>query len=166
MSDVQVERLTFSFPSDWTVGKYDDWSFYRNQFSRQFDGIGAVDVIACSADGKTFLIEVKDYRHPDTTKPSDLPTVIANKVIMTLAALLPAALHANDAAEQALAKKALRCRSLRVVAHIEQPRAHRPAVDPADIKQKLCQLLRAVDPHPSVVSANAMQNLPWQVQVV
>lgn len=163
MPVIEVERLTFTFPADWVASKYDEWSFYRNQFIKQFEGIGAVDVIACNDGNDAFLIEVKDYRHPETTDPSRLPQAIANKVIMTLAAMLPAALRANDAGEKEMAMRVLRCRSIRVVAHIEQPRAHQPKVIPADVQQKLKQLLRAVDPHPKVVSMNNRQRLPWQV---
>ena len=60
-------------------------------------------------------------------------------------------------------KGVLKCAVLRVVAHIEQPRAHRPVVDPADIKQQLRRKLRAVDAHPKIVSMNDMQGLAWNV---
>lgn len=53
--------------------------------------------------------------------------------------------------------------SLRVVAHIELPQSHRGVGDLADIKQKLAQLLRAVDAHPKVVSMSKMQGLEWVV---
>ncbi|MCU0753615.1 MAG: hypothetical protein MUE46_00630 [Xanthomonadales bacterium] len=163
MIAVQVERLSFHFPTDWQVGKYDDWAFYRNQFVRQFNGLQGVDLIAHAADGTAFLIEVKDYRHPDTEKPSALPQAIANKVLMTLAALLPAKLHATAADEQALAAAVLTCKRLHVIAHVELPRAHRAPIDPADLRLKLKQLLRAVDPHPTVVSTTNMRGLAWTV---
>jgi len=163
MSQLQVQRLTFTFPSGWSASKYDDWSFYRNQFVRQFDAIQGVDLIALAPDDTAYLIEVKDYRHPDTEKPSELPRAIANKVLMTLAAMLPAKLHGNDPSECAIAASVLKCRELRVVAHVELPQAHRPVVDLADLKQKLAQLLRAVDAHPKVVSTNKLRGLAWQV---
>lgn len=164
MPMLQIEKLIFTFPNGWVASKYDDWSFYRNQFSRQFNGIQAVDVLACDpAHQHAFLIEVKDYRHPGTDKPSELPQAIANKVLMTLAALLPAKLAASDAAERAVAKTVLRCRKLHVIAHIELPRARKAVVDPADLQQKLKQLLHAVDAHPRVVSSSNMRNLSWTV---
>jgi hypothetical protein len=163
MRKLQVERLTFTFPAGWQAGKYDDWSFYRNQFGKQFNGIRAVDLLARGPDGTGYLIEVKDYRHPDTEKPSELPQAVADKVLMTLAALLPARLNANDPAEQALASAVLACDRVRVVAHVELPRAHMPVVDVADLKLKLAQLLRAVDAHPKVVSSVAMPGLGWHV---
>lgn len=160
---LQVARLTFTFPAGWQASKYDDWSFYRNQFSRQHNGIQAVDVLASAPNGTAYLIEVKDYRHPDTEKPSQLPQVIANKVLMTLAAMLPAKLNGNDPDERTIAAAMLTCRKLRVIAHIELPKAHQPTVDLADLKQKLAQLLRAVDAHPKVVSKNHMPGLGWAV---
>jgi len=160
---LQVEKLTLTFPADWLASKYDDWSFYRNQFSRQDNGIQAVDVLAREPNGTAYLIEVKDYRHPNTERPSQLPQAIANKVLMTLAAMLPAKLNGNDPGERTIANAVLTCKRLRVIAHVELPQRHQPAMDPADLKQKLAQLLRAVDAHPKVVSKNNMLGLGWAV---
>lgn len=162
-TDVQVGKLTFTFPAGWHASKYDDWSFYRKQFCRQYNGIQAVDVLAKDSKGTAYLIEVKDYRHPDTEKPSQLAQAIANKVLMTLAAMLPAKLGSKDEAERKMAHAVLTCKKLRVVAHIELPRAHQPVVNPAALKQKLAQLLRAVDAHPKVVSKDKMSGLGWTV---
>ncbi len=163
MTAIKVEKLTFTFPSDWQASKYDDWSFYRNQFGCQSPGIQAVDLLVRDANDTAYLIEVKDYRHPDTETPSELPKAIANKVLMTLAAMLPARLNGNDPDERAMAHAVLTCQRLRVIAHIELPQAHRPVVNRADLKQKLAQLLRAVDAHPKVVSMNDMSGLSWHV---
>jgi hypothetical protein len=160
---LQVEKLTFTIPAGWQASKYDDWLFYRRQFSRQHNGIQAVDVLAKEPNGTAYLIEVKDYRHPDTEKPSQLPQAIANKVLMTLAAMLPARLNGSDQAERAMADAVLTCNKVRVIAHIELPKAHQPVVDPADLKQKLAQLLRAVDAHPKVVSMTNAHGLGWAV---
>lgn len=163
MPTLNVDGLNFTFPRTWQASKYDEWSFYREQFAKQGNGIKAIDVLALSDAGQAFLIEVKDYRHPEAEKPSQLPEVIATKVLHTLAAMLPAKLHGNDPAEQQLAASILTCASLKVIAHIEQPRKHRPVVDLADIKQKLRQLLRAVDAHPKIVSMANMGGLDWTV---
>jgi hypothetical protein len=163
MPTLNIDGLSFTFPEGWQAGKYDEWTFYREHFVRQFDGLKGVDALALAPDGTAYLIEVKDYRHPGAEKPSELAQVIAHKVIATLAALLPARFNANDPQEQALAAAILKCGALRVVAHIEQPRAHRPVVDPADIKQQLRHKLRAVDAHPKIVSMNNMQGLAWHV---
>lgn len=163
MVTIDIDGLIFTFPADWTASKFDEWSFYRNQFIKQFDGIKAVDAIAIAPDRSAFLIEVKDYRHPDTEKPSQLPQAIANKMLHTLAALLPAKLYAVEPVEKALATALLKCTSLRVVAHIELPPRHIPVVDLADLKQKLKQLLRAIDAHPKIVSTQNMFDLKWTV---
>ena len=106
---------------------------------------------------------MKDYRHPEAVKPSQLPETIANKVLSTLAALLPARLNANDPNEKSLSDEILRCSSLRVVLHVEQPAGHQPKVDLADIKQKLKRLLHAIDPHTKIVSMQNMLTLAWTV---
>lgn len=159
----QVENLQFTFPNGWEADKFDDWKFYRGHFSKQMNGIKAVDLLAKGPDGVAYFIEVKDYRHPDTVKPSALADAIANKVLMTLAALLPAKHRAHDQKEQALAASILGCQDFRVIAHLENPQAHRPVIDPADIKQKLKQRLAAVDPRVKVVSMANMQGLAWAV---
>lgn len=46
-------RLTFTFPANAQVFKYDDMSFYRNQFIKMADGIKAMDL--AYIDGQTFL---------------------------------------------------------------------------------------------------------------
>ncbi|ABM36453.1 hypothetical protein [Polaromonas naphthalenivorans] len=84
-------------------------------------------------------------------------------MLHTLAAMLPARLLANEPVERQLATAILNCGCLKVVLHIEQPQRHRPVVDPADIKQKLRRLLKAVDPHLKIVSMNNMQGLAWTV---
>jgi hypothetical protein len=164
MATLNVEKLTFVFGDDWQVGKYDDWSFYRNQFARQGDGICAVDLLALSADKALFLIEVKDYRYPGTLPPSKLPEAVAAKVLHTLAALLPASLLANDPDEKELARKCLKCQSITVVLHIEQ-HPHQQMVDPADLKQAIQRRVRAIDAHPKIVSMNnlAISGINWVV---
>lgn len=163
MLALNVDGLTFTFPVGWQASKYDGWRFYRKQFSKQKAGIAAVDLLALSPGMDAFLIEVKDYRYPGAEKPSELPEAIANKVLSTLAALLPARLNANDPDEKNLSRAILSCSGLRVVLHIEQPGTHQPKVDLADIKQKLNRLLRAVDTHPKIVSMQNMQGLAWTV---
>lgn len=163
MPPLDIDGLQFDFPEGWQVSKYDEWSFYRNQFAKQQNGIKAVDALALSPDQKAFLIEVKDYRHPDTEKPSQLPEAIANKVMHTLAALLPARLYANEPGEKAFSNSLLGCRQLSVVVHVEQPAGHRPKVDLADLKQKIKRLLRAIDPHPKIVCMQKPQGVAWTV---
>lgn len=163
MPTLNIDGLTFTFPQGWQAEKYDEWSFYRNQFAKQTNGIKAVDALVLSPQNTVFMVEVKDYRHPGTEKPSLLAEAIAAKVLHTLAAMLPAKLYANNSSEQQLATAILGCVALHVVAHIEQPQKHRPAVDLADVKQKLRRLLKAIDAHPKVVSQDQMSGLAWLV---
>lgn len=163
MKELDVDGLTFSFPESWDAQKYDEWVFYRTQFAKQRNGIKAIDILAINPDKCAYLIEVKDYRHPDTEKPSQLPAAIATKVLDTLAAMIPAKLHATDPEEKKLADAIVKCLSIRVVAHIELPQRHIPVVDVADLKQKLGQLLRAVDAHPKVVSMRDLKGMNWTV---
>lgn len=161
-----VDTLEFSFPENWHAHKYDDWSFYRNQFSRQDSGICAVDLLVLSDSNVGFLIEVKDYRHPETTRPSELAKAIASKVLHTLAAMLPAKLNANDPDERAMAGRFLACGSLTVMLHIEQPQAHKSPVDVKNLKMELRRRLRAVDPHIQIVSMNTLSShgIRWTVE--
>lgn len=162
MPRLAVDGLQFDFPAGWSASKYDEWAYYRNQFARQGNHLQAVDVIAVSPAGDAYLVEVKDYRHPDTEKPSQLHEALFNKVICTLAALLPASLHAADEEKQH-ARAALDCTRLKIVLHIEQPRAHRPAVNLGDLKQKLKSRLKAIDPHVKIVHMQKMAGLEWTV---
>jgi hypothetical protein len=41
MPALMVDGLQFEFPPGWRVEKYDEWSFYRNQFGMP-DGIKVV----------------------------------------------------------------------------------------------------------------------------
>ena len=124
MPTLQVEDLAFAFPDLWETSKYDDWSFYRNQFARMWSGIKALDLLAVDPDQTVWLIEVKDYRKHARTKLSDLGDEVARKVFDTLAAMLPAKLCANDSHELQMAKAVLGAKRLRVVLHLEQPSKH------------------------------------------
>lgn len=163
MATLNVDGLIFTFPHDWAASKYDEWSYYRNQFVKQQSNIKAVDILAISPNQTAFFIEVKDYRHPETERPSELPQAIATKVLHTLAAMLPAKINANNVDERQLANAVLTCLSLKVFAHIEQPVRHMPVIDPADLKQKLRKLLRAVDPHLEIASMGNMRGAGWLV---
>jgi hypothetical protein len=169
MIECEVDGLNFFFPENWKVAKYDDWVFYRNQFSRMWNEIKAVDIIVFDVSSTFWLIEVKDYRKNRRTKPTSLPVDVAGKVFDTLAAILPAKVNASNAEEKAMASNiAVNSRKIRVVLHLEQPRQSSKlfprAISPADVQQKLRQLLRPVDSHPVVVEKNDMRHLAWSVR--
>jgi len=60
MTVVREERLSFEFPGNWHVIKYDECSFYRNQVAKSED-VKAVDLLADSGTD-FFMIEIKDFR--------------------------------------------------------------------------------------------------------
>lgn len=163
---IQEGHLEFDFLTDngSLVSKYDEWRFYRNHFISVTNGTKAVDFIYVDkANNTTWLIEVKDYRHPDTEliKPSELADMVAQKVRDSLAGLAAARCNANDPEERAFSKAALRMDQIRVVLHMEQN--HR-FIDPADVLTKLKQQIKAVDTHPVVVhQANLKANMRWNV---
>lgn len=158
--------LTFTFPDETEATKYDNWSFYINQFQKNCKGTKAVDLMNLQ-DGVLWLIEVKDYRQHPRTKPSDLGEEVAQKVRDSLAGLVAARCNANDAAEQSFAKKALKSHRLRVVLHLELPRhpsrLFPKPIDPSNVQTKLRQLLGAIDPHPLVVDKGRLDSLTWRV---
>lgn len=165
---IQEERLTFTFPAGAMASKYDEWAHYRNQFNSAFRGTKAVDVVYAATD-TAWLIEVKDYRVNPRTKAIDLADEVALKVRDTLAGLVSARLHANDADEKRVADALLRKRRLRVVLHLETPQYRsrlRPSAIEADkVLQKLKQLIKAVDPHPFVVDQHSIKpGMSWVVQ--
>jgi hypothetical protein len=167
MASINVDGLNFDFPAGWQVSKYDEWAFYRNQFSRMRSGIKALDLVALDPQKTGWLIEVKDYRNNPRTKPSGLGEEVAHKVFDTLAALPPARINAADPAEKGLADDLLKTRRYRVILHLEQPAKHstlRPrAINPVDVQQKLRQLIKPVDAHPCVVEKGRMGSLAWSV---
>ena len=168
MTRISVDGIDSVFPDGWTPSKYDEWSFYRRQFVKVRDGIKAIDILAVDPDGSAWLIEVKDYRLHPRTKPSELSDEVAQKVLDTLAALLPAHLNATMPDEQHLAGRVLRTRRLRVVLHLEQPKKHSPlrprAINPADVQQSLRLRLKPIDAHAVVTERDAMDSVPWQIE--
>ena len=168
MKEIREGALTFSFPDDCNAGKYDDWAFYRNQLQSVAGGSKAVDIL-CLADGVAWLVEIKDYRRHRRTNPLELCDEVATKVRDTLSGLAAASANANDAAEQALACRALSMRRWRVALHLEQPnvasRLRPRAIDPASMKSKLRKGLKAIDPRPEVVDRQRLHlRILWTVR--
>jgi hypothetical protein len=168
MTRLPVDGFTFIFPTGWFAEKYDTWSFYRNQLIKIRNGIKAIDLLALDPDTTAWFVEVKDYRVNPRTKPSDLGDEVAQKVLDTLAALLPARLNATVTQERQMASAVLGASKLRVVLHLEQPTKHsrlRPrAINPADVKQQLKRLLKPIDAHPVVTETSRMGSVAWRVE--
>ena len=168
MSEIKEGALTFSFPDHCETSEYDKWSFYCNKFQSMAGGSKAVDIL-CLTDGVAWLVEIKDYRIHRRTKSIDLWDEVAAKVRDTLSGLAAASANADDVDEQALAQRALAMRRWRVALHLEQPNVSsglRPiAVDPANMKKKLRQVLRAIDADPAIVDRQRPHpDIPWTVR--
>jgi hypothetical protein len=168
MQSLLVDGLTFEFPDDWAIGKYDSWSFYRDHFRQISNGLKAVDLLAVAPSRTAWLIEAKDYRMYQRTKPSNLTDEVRQKVLDTLAAVLPAKVNGNVEEETFVSLRVADALKLRVVLHLEQPARHSRlfprAIDPADVQMKLRQQLRPVDPHPRVVEMADLAGIPWTVR--
>ena len=105
MPTISEGDLTFQFPNDSHVGKYDDWVFYRKQFSK-IPGTKAVDFV-CVYGAECWLIEAKDYRFHPRTKPTNIAHEVAQKARDTLAGLAASRRNAGREEERTLAKQAL-----------------------------------------------------------
>lgn len=166
--------LGFDFPDDWQVCPLDRTSFYKQRFQsfgKSAGGKGAksVDFVAFAQRAKElWLIEVKDYRQGPREKPIDLVQEVAEKVRDSLACIHAMAANAGGD-DQTFARQALRRPRIRIVLHLEQPskpsRLKPVAVPSVDLKQKIQQALRAVDPH-ALAGGKDVLNLktPWQVR--
>ena len=88
MKKVIIEgQLKFTFAENCHASKYDEWSFYRNQFQNICGGSKAVDIL-CLSQHTIWLIEIKDFRVHRRTKSEDIGDEIAIKVRDTLAGLV------------------------------------------------------------------------------
>ncbi len=90
MIEIREGRLTFSFPRNWQVRKYDHVNFYRNNVLKCPE-TKAADILALS-DRKLFLIEVKDFRNyrienRGRIRSGELSAEFAQKVRDTVAGL-------------------------------------------------------------------------------
>jgi hypothetical protein len=161
-------RLTFGFPNEWKVCKFDASSFYRNQFQSSCGGTKAVDIVALDGRQCLWLIEIKDYRKHPRTKPGGLPEEVAAKARDTLAALVTARIRANDDDERNVADASTRANSIRVVLHLElaphRSKLFASKLDHANIQQRLRQLVKAIDPHSLTVDRSQPDRVPWNVR--
>ena len=168
MASIFVDGLRFQFPDAWQVTKYDEWIFYRKRFQSMVGGAKAVDVLAIDSHHALWLIEVKDYRQQARTNPSSLAEDVVRKVFDTLAAVVPAAINADENGERTFARAVSNASVLRVVLHLEQPRKHSKlfprAIRPADIQQEMRRLMKPIDAHPIVCESSDMKQLEWSVR--
>lgn len=155
-----VDGFDYTFQKGYSATRYDSWHFYaqNKSFSNK-----AVDILALSDDKIGYCIEIKDYCHDKAILPSHLPETLYAKVRDTLAMLLPAAVNAEKAEEKNFARKFLKIEMLRFFFHIEQPQHKIPAIDMADIKQKLQYCMRAIDKDFRIISIDS-KDLPFKIK--
>ena len=168
MTEIEEGDLTFSFPDHCEAGKYEEWSYYRNQFQSVAGGSKAVDIL-CLSDDAAWLIEIKDYRQHPRLKLVDIGDEVAGKVRDTLAGLAAASANANCRDERTLARRALQRRRWRVALHLEQPnsrsRLWRRSSRVANVLSKVRTKVKAVDAHPVILDREANRpDVPWTVQ--
>jgi hypothetical protein len=161
-------NLTFTFPKDAQSSKYDDWSYYRNQFNK-VGSSKAVDIVYREEE-HVWLIEVKDYRQQKRVKSIDLADEVALKVRDALAGILAASKKANDMDERDLAKRIVKTKKFRVVLHLEQPQITsklRPvgsAINPTVVQLKMRSILKGIDAHARVVDMKTLRReMNWTV---
>jgi hypothetical protein len=170
VTDIREGNIVHCFPSDWIASKYDDWPYYRAHFEKAFTGCKAVDLVAQDPQGTLWLVELKDYRVHQRTKPGHVVDEVSVKVRDSLAGILGASKWHSGHAHLDAARKHVLAKRIRVVFHIEQPKEHSrlfPRIgDLANLQQKLKQQVNAVDPHPLVVDLDHSLSVPWTVRSV
>lgn len=166
MKTITEGQLAFEFDDGLLVSKYDESSYYQNQFQNKCHTANkAVDIIVCDKKD-LWLIEIKDFRIGNRN-PDKLPLEqeLSQKVRDSLAGIFGAKFYAhtdNDEKQKFDVMNA--CKVLYFVLHIEQPK-HKMIYDIADIQQKLKGLLKAINPKIMIVNKdNATQfGVPWSV---
>ena len=90
MPELDVDGAVFCFPDGWEASKFDEWTYFRFVMSRIVDPLGRAPhgcAVVALHDGDLWLIEAKDYSHPNAAPPPDLVAVVCEKVVDTLAGL-------------------------------------------------------------------------------
>lgn len=167
MKRLTEDKLAHDFPDAWSVTKYDDWAFYRNQFQNCCGGNKAMDFLGYDPTERTlWMVELKDYRQFSRTKDDKTPLwdEVALKARDTLAGIFAASAKPGSE-DSVFADAAMKACKLRIILHLEQPARHSAlfprAYDPASIQQKLKQIVKPIDPHPRVIELNRMDPVPW-----
>ena len=116
-----------------------------------------------------WLIEVKDYRKYRRSKENVMWNEMALKVLHTLAGLVAVKMDFSDQMN-GFAGECFKCTKLKVVLHLEQPKKSSklfPRVyDPANVKEKLRQLIKPINAHPKVTEMENMYGVAWTVNSV
>lgn len=190
MQELIEQNQSFLFPDDWDVSKFDEWSFYRGQFSKLADanlncsaceadvrcaqcnsgrvaGTKGIDFLAIESDEVCWQIEVKDYRPTLKSSFVFLADEVALKVRDTLACLVVARTNSNDAKENKLAKRAIGCTKINIVLHLELPPTnstiHSRQTRLVAVQHRLRQLVKSIDRRARVMDKSRCDSVAWDV---
>lgn len=172
MTILREGNLEYRFEEGWLASKYDEWPFYREHFQGALGGNKAVDFVAQDPSETLWLVEVKDYRVHPRTKTIDIVDEVAMKVRDSLAGIVAAAKWHSQHARQEDARRHLAAKRLRVVLHLEQPKAHSKMFPRKygipNLQQKLKSCVKVVDPHPLVVELDSSERRKpkWEIRAV
>ena len=170
MTIITEGQLIFEFDSTLSTIKYDDSSYYKRHFQNQCHTKNkAVDIIAYNKEF-VWVIEIKDFRKHGRSKEQSLCEELSQKIRDTLAGLFGAKFYLSHSYDEKLFfKDILACQRIYFVLHMEQghnPNKRKQIYDRADIKQKLKNTLKAIDPHILIRNKDDQQSdeIPWSVQ--
>ena len=167
---IEEGNLKFDFPNSFIGIKFDDTTYYRNHFIKIQKGIKAIDILAVN-NTENYMIEVKDYRHPDTVQLNQTQLVedIIKKFIFSLSAIFPMSYIITKDEEQEIAKKFLENKILFLIFHIEIPPQRRNLrqsnYNISNLQLELRRKLHAITNKTNikVVSQDNLKNLPWSL---
>ena len=169
-------RVTFEFDDSFTVVRAEMSRYYAKRWQSFASVSGSAgnkgtDFVAYEPLTKTlWLIEVKDYRYTNRTKPSSLGQEFAEKCRDTLGWLAAVGLSSwSTAQEKAGSKPWRRADSIRCVLHVEQGRRSKlfpPVIDPKNLKDLVRRHLKALDPQAKAGEAKSLaRSIPFTISV-
>ncbi len=159
-------KLVFEFPDPWKVCRFGKTSFYLKHFQSFCAGCKEMDFALFDPGQKVlWLVEVKDYRIDQQTKPITLAEEVALKVRDSLALLRIAQIRDETPDGEStitvgeFARGSAAAIKIRVVLHCDLPQNRSklfPGVkDSANLQQELRIKLRCIDPHAQLVDLNS-----------
>ena len=169
---IREGKLTFDFPLPFNAISFDDTVYYRNHFMKIQEGIKAIDILTIT-NSENYMIEVKDYTHPETQQLSQIQLIedIIKKIICSLSTIFPMSLKANNQVEKDIAINFLENTELYIIFYIEIPPPRRGLSQSkyklSNIQTKLRDKLKSITNKSNikVVSKNNLKNLPWSVTI-
>ena len=165
---IEEGNLKFNFSFD--VIKFDETIYYRNHFIKIQSGLKAIDILGIE-NNKNYMIEVKDYTHPDTKSMSEVELIedLIKKILDSLSSIYSMSLYANDVGEKEMAIKFLANKELSLIFHIEIPPPRRglkqALYNLSNMQLKLRNKLKSITNKTNikVVSINNLSGLSWSV---